>query len=87
MQAVLMRPVALAALALTAGIASAQPKLMRLPGGVPGFTASTVKIAPVLSPVLRSAGLDQPMLAYERDEVGAGHLTATMPQEPRRGAD
>jgi hypothetical protein len=49
MQAVLMRLVVLAALALTAGLASAQLNLMRPPGGVPGFPVSTVKIDPVLS--------------------------------------
>jgi serine protease AprX len=63
MPAALMRLVALAALALTAGLASAQLSLLPLPGGVPGFPVSTVKIDPVLSSALRSAGLDQPIEA------------------------
>ena len=63
MQAVLMRLLALAALALTAGLASAQLNVLPLPGGVPEFPGSTVKIDPVLSSVLRSAGLDQPIEA------------------------
>ncbi len=63
MPAVLMRLVALAVLALTAGLASAQLSLLPLPGGVPGFPVSTVKIDPVLSSALRSAGLDQPIEA------------------------
>jgi len=63
MPAVLMRFVALAVLALTAGLASAQLSLLPLPGGVPGFPVSTVKIDPVLSSALRSAGLDQPIEA------------------------
>ena len=44
MPAVLMRLVALAALALSAGLASAQLNLLPLPGGVPGYPLSTVKI-------------------------------------------
>jgi serine protease AprX len=63
MAAVLMRLVALAALALSAGLASAQLSLLPLPGGVPGFPVSTVKIDPVLSSVLQSAGFDQPIEA------------------------
>src|SRR6266403_229714 len=63
MPAVLMRLVALAALALTAGLASAQLSLLPLPGGVPGFPVSPVKIDPVLSSVLQSAGFDQPIEA------------------------
>ncbi len=63
MPAVLMRLVALAALVLSAGLASAQLSLLPLPGGVPGFPVSTVKIDPVLSSALRSAGLDQPIEA------------------------
>src|SRR5438876_2071679 len=63
MPAVLMRLVALAALALSAGLASAQLSLLPLPGGVPGFPVSTVKIDPVLSSVLQSAGFDQPIEA------------------------
>lgn len=63
MPAVLMRLVALAALALSAGLASAQLNLLPLPGGVPGFPVSTVKIDPVLSSVLQSAGFDQPIEA------------------------
>ena len=63
MRAVLMRLVVLAALALTAAIASAQLNLIRLPGGVPGFPVSTVKVDPVISSVLRSAGSDQPIQA------------------------
>jgi serine protease AprX len=54
-----MRVVALAALALTAALASAQLNVTPPPGGVP----STVKIDPVLSSVLGSAGLDQPIQA------------------------
>ena len=63
MPAVLMRLVALVALALSAGLASAQLSLLPLPGGVPGFPVSTVTIDPVLSSVLRSAGFDQPIEA------------------------
>src|SRR5882762_1529471 len=63
MPAVLMRLVALAALALTAGLASAQLSLLPLPGGVPGFPVSPVKIDPVLSSVLQSAGFHQPIEA------------------------
>jgi serine protease AprX len=63
MPAVLMRLVALAALALTAGLASAQLNLLPLPGGVPGYPVSAVKIDPVLSPVLQSAGLGEPIQA------------------------
>src|SRR5687767_14981122 len=63
MQAALMRLVALAALALTAGLALAQLNLMRLPGDVPGFPLSTVEVDPVNSVVLRSAGSDQPVQA------------------------
>jgi serine protease AprX len=63
MPAVLMRLVTLAALALSAGVASAQLSLLPLPGGVPGFPVSTVKIDPVLSSVLQSTGFDQPIEA------------------------
>src|SRR5437870_12844189 len=63
MPAVLMRLVALAALALTAGLASAQLSVLPLPGGVPGFPVSPVKIDPALSSVLQSAGFDQPIEA------------------------
>ena len=63
MPAVLMRLVALTALALSAGVASAQLSLLPLPGGVPGFPVTTVKIDPVLSSVLQSAGFDQPIEA------------------------
>jgi len=63
MPAVLMRLVALAALAVTAGLASAQLSPLPLPGGVPGFPVSPVKIDPVLSSVLQSAGFDQPIEA------------------------
>jgi hypothetical protein len=81
MQAVLMRLVALAALALTASLASAELNPLRLPGGVPGFPVSTVKIDPVLSSVLRSAGLDQPIQAvltfdHYPPKRGAGYLNA-----------
>jgi serine protease AprX len=63
MPALLTRLVALAALALSAGLASAQLNLLPLPGGVPGFPVSTVKIDPVLSSVLQSAGLGEPIQA------------------------
>src|SRR6266850_7838835 len=77
MPAVLMRLVALATLALTAGLASAQLSLLPLPGGVPGFPVSTVKIDPVLSSALRSAGLDQPLqavLSFDRYPTAADLL-------------
>src|SRR5438128_1138514 len=63
MPAVLMRLGALATLALSAGLASAQLSLLPLPGGVPGFPVSPVKIDPVLSSALQSAGFDQPIEA------------------------
>ncbi len=57
------RVIALAALALSAGLAPAQLNLMPLPGGVPGFPVSTVKLDPVLSSVIQSAGLGKPIQA------------------------
>jgi len=63
MPAVLLRLVALAVLALTADLATAQLNLLPLPGGVRGFPVSPINIDPVLSSVLRSAGLDQPIEA------------------------
>jgi serine protease AprX len=63
MPAVLTRLAALAALGLSAGLASAQPDLMPLPGGIPGVPLSAVRIDPVFSSALRSTGLDQPIQA------------------------
>lgn len=76
MRAVLMRLVVLATLALTAGIAPAQLNVMRLPGGVPGFPLSTVKVDPVLSSVSRSAGSDEPIQ----------RCSASITSPPKRGA-
>src|SRR5437773_7655339 len=60
MPAVLMRLVALAALALTASLATAKMSELPLTAVVPEFPVSPVKIDPALSSVLQSACFDQP---------------------------
>jgi serine protease AprX len=62
-QAVLIRIVVLAVLAWSAGFASAQLNLMPLPGGNLALPVSIEKIDPVLSSVLQSTGLGQPIEA------------------------
>jgi serine protease AprX len=51
------------ALALTAGPAPAQLNLLPLPGSVQGFPVSPIRIDPVLSSVLQSIGLGEPIQA------------------------
>jgi serine protease AprX len=51
------------ALALTAGLAPAQLNLLPLPGGVRGFPVSPIRIDPVLSSVLQTIGLGEPIQA------------------------
>jgi serine protease AprX len=63
-QAFLTRVVAFAALAFTAGLAPAQLiNLLPIPGGVRGFPASPIKIDPLLSSALQSAGSGNPLQA------------------------
>jgi serine protease AprX len=62
-RAVLTRVVALVALAWTAGPAAAQLNLLPLPGGIRGFPVSPISVDPVLSSVLQSAGLGEPIQA------------------------
>jgi serine protease AprX len=62
-RAPLIRIVALAVLAFTAGLAPAQLSLLPIPGGVRGFPASPIKIDPLLSSALQSAGSGNPLQA------------------------
>jgi serine protease AprX len=69
-----IRVVALAALALSTGLASAQLKLLPLPGGVPGFPLSPLTIDPALS--LAGAGEPiQAVLTFDHYPTAAELLT------------